>query len=107
MLDTGDSSQDFVIPLDTDMTWCWAYNDDTSRLRYHSRRGQFSICVGSNGAVAPTCAQLLGDSSKEVSSGSISAGDKKVEVSDDALFVILPIISILLMVFWAVKFFGE
>ena len=59
-LDTGDSSDDFVIPLDQEFYIGYALNDDTNNLSYatkHSVAGSVAITLNSDGS--PTWGELV------------------------------------------------
>ena len=42
-LDTGDTEEDFLIPLNADIDMVWSFRSDDSDWRIHIRRGYFNI----------------------------------------------------------------
>jgi len=51
-LDTGDSSQDFMIPLDESMPMCYAYKKGGSSFEKHDARSVWSLKLNSSGSLA-------------------------------------------------------
>ena len=50
-IDTGDSAQDFLVPINDQMPMIWAYKKGTSNWRKHDEFGVWSAIVSENGNV--------------------------------------------------------